>query len=363
MATFKQLVGKCNKHGKYLILQVEETGFESAKVVGFYRSSKKPLDSQIFVSNLTLKNGCSSCGNCQLSGCSHASSKCGGVTGEYCPTCQHFSIDYTRTVGKSGQYGQYAGQNEVEGARDAFGNALGSQADLGRDGGFNGKKIVVLWLDDEPAIKGEDAKNNITGAVRSKGFVVDFHNYAASAVCSPAELRQMLSDACQLWVISNRSARITSQHVDVIADFFHLGRGLYLFGDNAPFFVDSNLISQRLFGISMSGDYLGDKVIGVSAGDNCTGIVRGHLISTGIQSFYEGITIATVQTNADVKPLVYNSERNVVTAYYDKDYKRCLIDGGFTRLFYKWNTAGTERFVKNCAAWLANVERFPQEYQ
>ncbi|MDB4961201.1 MAG: hypothetical protein JWP01_1200 [Myxococcales bacterium] len=35
-----------------------------------------------------------------------------------------------------------------------------------------------------------------------------------------------------------------------------------------------------------------------------------------------------------------------------------LIKGGFTRLSYKWDTAGTGRYIKNAAAWLANFERF-----
>ena len=30
----------------------------------------------------------------------------------------------------------------------------------------------------------------------------------------------------------------------------------------------------------------------------------------------------------------------------------------FTRLYVKWDTAGTGRYVKNAAAWLVNVERF-----
>ena len=82
------------------------------------------------------------------------------------------------------------------------------------------------------------------------------------------------------------------------------------------------------------------------------------MITTGVQNFYEGITISNVKIDGGLNPLVYSSDGLIVTAYYDLDGKRCLVDGGFTRLYYKWNSAGTDRFVVNCAAWLANLERF-----
>ena len=47
-----------------------------------------------------------------------------------------------------------------------------------------------------------------------------------------------------------------------------------------------------------------------------------------------------------------------MAAFYDHDGKRAILDGGFTRLYNKWDTAGTGRYVKNAAAWLVNVERF-----
>ncbi len=33
------------------------------------------------------------------------------------------------------------------------------------------------------------------------------------------------------------------------------------------------------------------------------------------------------------------------------------MDGGFTRLYCNWDTAGTVRYVANAATWLVNVER------
>lgn len=38
----------------------------------------------------------------------------------------------------------------------------------------------------------------------------------------------------------------------------------------------------------------------------------------------------------------------------DDGHRRLLTAGGFTCLLHKWDTAGTDRFVVNCAAWLAS---------
>lgn len=47
-----------------------------------------------------------------------------------------------------------------------------------------------------------------------------------------------------------------------------------------------------------------------------------------------------------------------MAAYYSRNGKRAILDGGFTRLYIHWDTAGTARYVKNAAAWLVNYERF-----
>ncbi|MEA4914288.1 MAG: hypothetical protein VB061_06940 [Christensenella sp.] len=99
-------------------------------------------------------------------------------------------------------------------------------------------------------------------------------------------------------------------------------------------------------------------MIGVQTYQGGPGIIPNHLITTGLTNFYEGITIAEVHTTTDLQPLIYGSDGKVVAAYFEKQQKRAIVDGGFTRLFCKWDDAGTDRYVVNAAAWLANVERF-----
>jgi hypothetical protein len=87
-------------------------------------------------------------------------------------------------------------------------------------------------------------------------------------------------------------------------------------------------------------------------------LLADHLLTTGIEQLYEGHSIAFMPKPGVLKPLIVGTEKHVVAAYFDQDGKRAIVDGGFTRLYIKWDTAGTGRYVKNSAAWLANDERF-----
>ena len=165
-------------------------------------------------------------------------------------------------------------------------------------------------------------------------------------------------NASQFWLISDRDGYLADYHIAAITDFFRQGHGIYIWGDNYPYYVDANRVSMSIFGISMSGNSYGDQVVSLHSDGSISGIVEDHLIGTGIVNIYEGITIAEIQCNNAVLPLIYGSDGKVVSAYYDSDDCRAIIDGGFTRLCNKWDSAGTDRYIVNAAAWLANMERF-----
>ena len=192
-------------------------------------------------------------------------------------------------------------------------------------------------------------------ALQKKGFSVVLLDRRFSL----KQLEKTLEDnKSQLWLVADRQIRLSKEYYDFICDFFESGRGLYLWSDNLPFFADTNVILSRLFNSEMSGDYYGDRILSIQTEDKESGIIQDHLITTGVQNFYEGITISNVKIAGGLAPLVYSSDGKIVTAYYDLDGKRCLVDGAWTRLCYKWDSAGTDRFVVNCAAWLTNLERF-----
>ena len=243
-------------------------------------------------------------------------------------------------------------QREVKPAADRFGNVQGNQYDLARDGAFDGQTVAVLHL-----YTGEGFDFHLpAAALKEKGFSV----YRWSNGVPPVdELSRGLEKASQLWVISGASPMLSAAHLDVIQKFFDRGHGVYVWGDNAPYFADANAVASRLVGATMAGDLPGAQVVGLRRPGAATpGLLQDHLVTTGIEQIYEGITIATVTPGAHMQPLLFGSADNLVTSIYEHDGKRAIVDGGFTRLYVHWDTAGTARYVKNAAAWLANAERF-----
>ncbi|HEY6786376.1 MAG TPA: hypothetical protein VI365_03610 [Trebonia sp.] len=259
-------------------------------------------------------------------------------------------VRVTRRSGatSTGPYSEWAGQSLIAGAgADQYGNASGSEYDLIEDGSIIEAKVVVLNLCSE--IKLHQPK----AALERKGFT-----FFELRDCKG--LAERLVDAAELWIISDSRRHLTSGALDAIESFFREGRGLYIWGDNDPYFVDANLILKRLFKVAMSGNSPGGQVVSMLTSGKKSGLVPGHLVTTGLVNIFEGITIAEVPTTEVLKPLVYGSNGRVVTAYFDHDGCRAIVDGGFTRLFYKWDSAGTDRYIINAAAWLLNIERFDE---
>lgn len=240
-------------------------------------------------------------------------------------------------------------------ATDSFGNASGNQYDLAIDGAFEGQTIVVLHLYTGEGFDFEKPK----AALSEKGFSV--YRYM-NAPPSPEELEKALEKACQLWVISSTTQQLTDAHADVIERFFFSGKGVYLWGDNDPYHADADFLARRLMGVTMNGYYYGAQNVTFKTDENTSGMQKDHLITTGLEYVYEGITISKINDpQQKLKPLIWSTDGNVVAAIYEDQGQRLIIDGGFTRLYYNWDTAGTGRYVKNAAAWLVNYERFGED--
>ena len=197
-------------------------------------------------------------------------------------------------------------------------------------------------------------------ALKTKGFSV----YRMQGVPTVKQLEDALAkeNANQFWLIAGCTGQqLTDEHAMAIKKFFDKGRGVYIWGDNDPCYDDANLVARALFDTGMTGNVPGDKTISLKMGKSKSGVLADHLISTGLEYIYEGITIATIDENKLLTPFIWGSAGNVVASLYDKQGKRAILDGGFTRLYYKWDTAGTGRYIVNAAAWLANYERFGDE--
>lgn len=237
-------------------------------------------------------------------------------------------------------------------ARDQYGNASGAKYDLAVDGAFEGQTVLVLQL--------YTMESNFDfvapkAALKEKGFSV----YRWSGAVPPIkEFREALAKSNQFWLIAGDTPMLSQEHITAIKEFFDAGHGVYIWGDNQPFYADANILAAALLDSGMDGDLPGGQTVQFSAGDGKPGLRKDHLITTGLEFVFEGITIATIRANEHMTPIIWGSAGNLVTVAYDRGGKRAILDGGFTRLYCNWDTAGTGRYVKNAASWLANYERF-----
>jgi hypothetical protein len=255
-------------------------------------------------------------------------------------------------------FNKWKGHNRIPGAeKDKFGNAQGHEYDLVKNNAFAGLGIAVLHLYTLEGFDFELPKK----ALERKGFRLIYWKDKLPPI---KDFKEALKSCSQLWIISNLTAYLTEEYLGEIDAFFQQGKGLYLWGDNDPYYADANKVAKKLWGIELSGNYSGDKVIGIQKQPNSAGLIAGHEISTGIENIYEGHTVAMIaKSSNDLTPLIYGSNNKIIASFCDKGGKRAIIDGGFTRLYCKWDSAGTERYVVNAAAWLVNYERFAAKKQ
>ncbi|MBR2459680.1 MAG: hypothetical protein IKB34_00400 [Clostridia bacterium] len=364
MEETKLLKAYCRKTGKKFILQMHKKGstWKTVNFVDLNEDEYGAIYSEIRVDSPTTADSlvpCEGCGKRNIGGCSCPQRICDCRSGTpynfQCIYCNELKIEYSRRI-TGGPYTKWAGISQIpEATKDRFGNPEGGEYDLADDGSFQGYKILIYNMSDFSTIGGS------VRALEKKGFTVDV--FTGNFPETPEALKQRLADKSQFWFLSWRDKMLSDQHVRVITDFFNQGHGIYIMGDNIPFVKDANAIIQPLFGASLDGNYIGKQVLSVQSADGAPGIIPNHLIATGIENFYEGVTISNISGFRTLKPLIYSSDRKVVTAYYDDDGKRALVDGGFTRLndTLIGSTAGTLRYIVNAAAWLANTERFGYE--
>ncbi|MBN1253420.1 MAG: hypothetical protein JXR51_15770, partial [Bacteroidales bacterium] len=201
---------------------------------------------------------------------------------------------------------------------DTHGNAAGNQYDLAVDGAFEGETVAVLHL-----YTGEGFDFSLPkSALKEKGFSV--YRWIENPP-SPEELEKQLKKACQLWIISSNVQKLNEGHLKVIKKFFDSGKGVYIWGDNEPYYADANYVAEYLLGVKMLGNLYGNEVVGLNNKGKKAGLTPKHLITTGLEYVYEGITIATIQDNVSLTPLIYGHESNLVAATYERNGKRAIL--------------------------------------
>jgi len=231
-------------------------------------------------------------------------------------------------------------------------------------------------------------------ALKKKGFNVKY--------CTHKEVDTFLTEIKSgkyrvVWIVSSGGGYIDGWSIDpsstylkdkykekfisAVVDYYKSGGGLLLWGDNEPYYYESNLILQQIAKIDsqkpsylqLAGNTYGDKVL--SYGDPTTPgeFDREHLIFSGINYLFEGVTICypVIESSdesvtnpaakrvpkkvGDYDVLATSSNgRPVILKMEKKDgCGRVIIDSGWTKLYASyWSSVGQSRYVVNACVWL-----------
>ncbi|CAF0814563.1 unnamed protein product [Adineta ricciae] len=252
-------------------------------------------------------------------------------------------------------YNAKAGQSNIEDAStyDQYNNPIDGEYDLGRDGAFTDYRILIGQF-----YKSGDMKAPID-ALEKKGFHVESVKTELEFI---AKLRSEQYEIA--WVISSSSIEQVA-FIPTLIDFHAAGGAIFLFADNVPYVSHASGFLNKKFGISLIGNYPGNKTLVFNENGYLEpGYFGQHEIFTGIKNLFEGVTIChpiqsritasqamtTLATATDGQPCI-----SVFEPPAGSSEGRLCLDCGFTKLFINWNSAGTARFVVNASCWLAKA--------
>eukprot|EP00768_Dysnectes_brevis_P005509 gnl/Dysnectes_brevis/4009_a5231_615.p1 GENE.gnl/Dysnectes_brevis/4009_a5231_615~~gnl/Dysnectes_brevis/4009_a5231_615.p1 ORF type:complete len:2391 (+),score=362.52 gnl/Dysnectes_brevis/4009_a5231_615:914-7174(+) len=268
-------------------------------------------------------------------------------------------------------------------------------ADLGKDNAFKGFKVLVVFLFAPPAdeagdITTECLKHNLSSIERQFGFQFDIVHDFKSAIES---LDTGEYSSC--WVICSNGpinprakcpfTGLRGLFVQRLVLFHNHGGGLAIFADNEPITVELNLFC-RIWGVTkgknltFSGNYEGCGYLTAQSEvdirkSRLSGFPRSRgdeekypYITHGLNSVYEGETICKPSLSpAELEALGIRILANstdaqhsptILTYHPPREHRnagRVVLDTGFTRLFYEFQTAGTGRYLKNLAVWIVTA--------
>jgi uncharacterized protein YegL len=245
---------------------------------------------------------------------------------------------------------------------DEFGNPVGKAFDLGGvdDERLRGEKIL-LYVAYVPGkalqLLGEKYEwHHAQQAVAERNLHMDILIAPMHRRCSLD--KELLSNYSQLWYVSDKTPTLNKKQVQMITGYVGDGNGLLIWADNKPYYADANLLANNLIGTNFSGNKYGDGIL-VLGERLRPGCFIEHSLTQGVNRLYEGITISTIAPAQDLTILAQSHDGQMCMACFERDNQRIVLDTGFTKLvkgaFYK--TAGTARYFRNIAFWLAKGSR------
>jgi len=240
---------------------------------------------------------------------------------------------------------------------DTYGNPSGGAYDLAKDGAFKGYRVLIgcfCTVENLP----QDIEKLTVPELKKKGFDVEM-------ITSEDEFTKRISTEkfhCA-WILSSNNFAGSSKEEfkNAVVKYHEAGRGLFIFGDNDPYYVQANIVLPALCDCSLTGNTPGGKELCVGQATNPKQFGK-HMITAGVLKLNEGVTICYPTKISSGMEVVGTSSDNhpvLVVKRESKARGRIVLDNGFTKLMSDyWTTAGTPRYVSNCCVWLVNRERF-----
>ncbi|KAM9979782.1 hypothetical protein ACTFIZ_006021 [Dictyostelium cf. discoideum] len=238
---------------------------------------------------------------------------------------------------------------------DQYSNPKGVEHDLGVEGAFTQFTILIGRFYNSSDL--ECIKD-----LKSKGFQIiealtqkDFINKLAQS-----DIALIISG------YANDNTTTEQEFTDKVEEYHKVGKGLFIWNDNAPYVLHGNWVTKRLYGIVADGNEPGKQDLTLGNGLDKQHF-SSHLVTSGIVNLYEGITISSfadiTPANGKLEVLASSSQGNKIMLVsstdptkVDANCGRVVIDSGFTKLFAQFFSAGTSRYVKNCCVWLLALD-------
>ena len=271
--------------------------------------------------------------------------------------------------------------------------------------------IVILYLGNDKHDKNittEVFENNAGKALRRKGFKYDIVYSYGEGIKKLIVSEKGNCPYSETWIFcskgdgslpekaEDKDSNKIIKFLKIVAEFNKKGGALFLFCDNYPFVLETNLLLKQYLefeegkvNFEMKGNYNNDNpeerfiyVKGKQKNKNgyfqpehfyeSPGEADRLSLRIGLNKFSEGITLSYAETfdNSEnykpFTPFAYLSDPTKLKPfilYYDPKIKKegisrgpIVIHGGFTSAFYDFQEDGTGRLVISIACWLIRKE-------
>ena len=271
--------------------------------------------------------------------------------------------------------------------------------------------IVILYLgnkDHDKNITTEIFEKNAGQSLKKKGFRYDIVYSYGDAINKLEAPENNNCPYSELWLFCSKGdgslpekaidkdPNKISMFLKMVADFNKNGGSLFLFCDNYPYVLETNLLlntfiqfEEGKINFEMKGNYNNknpeERFIFVKGTKNvkngyfqpehflkCPGKANKRLsLRIGLNTFSEGITLSYAETfdkSEDYRPFTpfaYLSDpknKRPFILYYDPKIETgrgpIVVHGGFTSAFYDFEQTGTGRLVISIACWLIRREEY-----